>query len=416
MNRTFLPGVFFIIAALICELDTSSAQWSPTSGPGPHGYVGSVTSYAVFGTDFFAGTQTGRVFRTSDAGDQWSPSTNGMADLSVSSLLVSGNTLLAGVRGWDGIYLTKDGWNWTPAVMDSCNKKILDLCACGNKLIAINWYGEVLRSADDGAHWSLLEMKLPRLCNVYSFVCNNTTIFAGVCAKGVFRSSDFGDTWMDMSEGLPTRSITVLAAMGDDLFAGTVGGMLRSRDKGESWTPVNSGLQDKDPIYIAAIKSRGENLFIGTDRHGIFVSHNRGESWTAINDGLTSSIITAIGVAEPWLFCGDDSGLVWRRKLSEVASADRLSDIVPSQLKLAQNYPNPFRPSTTIEFSVPQSGFVSLRVFNLFGAVVSTLVSEELRPGVYKTSWDAGGLAGGVYFYRLEQGRYVETKKLAVGR
>jgi photosystem II stability/assembly factor-like uncharacterized protein len=415
MNRTFLPAIVFMLAALLCGFTITSAQWTPTSGPGHNGNVGYVTSFAVFGTDFYAGAYRGRVFRTSDVGVHWSGSSSGMADLTVLSLIACGSTLIAGTGGTEGISLTNDGWNWRPAVMDAENKTILDICTCGNTLVAINGHANVLRSADNGAHWTLNETSLPRLGN-YSLVCRGTMLFVGVFNVGVFRSSDYGVTWMDMSEGLPILSITRLAVLGGDLFAGTSWGMLRSRDNGASWTEVNTGLPIQASLLIPAIATRGENLFIGTDRHGIFVSHNRGESWTAINDGLTSSIITAIGIAEPWLFCGDDSGLVWRRRLSEVASADRVSDAAPSHLTLEQNYPNPFNPTTTIEFSVPQSGFVSLRIFNAFGAVVSTLVSEELRPGVYKTSWDAGGNAGGVYFYRLEQGRYVETKKMAVGR
>lgn len=85
---------------------------------------------------------------------------------------------------------------------------------------------------------------------------------------------------------------------------------------------------------------------------------------------------------------------------------------IPKEFALQQNYPNPFNPSTTIEFSVPVRGFVTLKVYNLLGQEVATLVSEELQPGVYKRKWNAPGLSSGVYFYRLQGSEFAQTKRL----
>jgi len=85
---------------------------------------------------------------------------------------------------------------------------------------------------------------------------------------------------------------------------------------------------------------------------------------------------------------------------------------VPDKIRLHQNYPNPFNPSTTIEFSLPRSGHVRLKVFNILGQVVTTLVNEELNVGTYTTQWNASGVASGVYFYRMRAGDFVDTKKL----
>lgn len=79
---------------------------------------------------------------------------------------------------------------------------------------------------------------------------------------------------------------------------------------------------------------------------------------------------------------------------------------------LYQNYPNPFNPSTTIEFSIPHTDFVTLKVYNILGEEVVTLVSEKLNTGRYKYNWDATGLAGGVYLYQLKAGNFVKTNKL----
>jgi hypothetical protein len=86
----------------------------------------------------------------------------------------------------------------------------------------------------------------------------------------------------------------------------------------------------------------------------------------------------------------------------------------PTSFLLFQNYPNPFNPNTRIGFDIRSSGFVSLKVFDELGREVRTLVDEHLKPGSYETMFDAHGLGSGVYFYRLEAGRFVDTKKLVL--
>jgi hypothetical protein len=85
---------------------------------------------------------------------------------------------------------------------------------------------------------------------------------------------------------------------------------------------------------------------------------------------------------------------------------------VPETYSLQQNYPNPFNPATTIEFTIPKSEFVTLKVYDLLGKEVQTLVAENLNSGSYKTRFDAGRYASGVYIYRLQAGKYFEAKKL----
>jgi hypothetical protein len=85
---------------------------------------------------------------------------------------------------------------------------------------------------------------------------------------------------------------------------------------------------------------------------------------------------------------------------------------LPTHCELSQNYPNPFNPTTTIEFSLPQAGYVSLTVYNLFGQRIATLVSKEFQPGKHKVAWEATGVASGVYFYRLKAGEAVQTRRL----
>ena len=87
---------------------------------------------------------------------------------------------------------------------------------------------------------------------------------------------------------------------------------------------------------------------------------------------------------------------------------------VPDEFSLAQNYPNPFNPSTTIRYELPERAIVSLKIYNVLGQEVATLVNEEEEPGSYQVRFDGKGLASGIYLYRLQAGDYFETKKLVL--
>jgi hypothetical protein len=99
-------------------------------------------------------------------------------------------------------------------------------------------------------------------------------------------------------------------------------------------------------------------------------------------------------------------------KYSQPAGIEPISKYIPTEYNLFQNYPNPFNPATTIEFSIPKSEFISLKVYDILGEEVATVVADRLSAGNHKYTWDTTGLAGGIYFYRLESGSFTETKKM----
>lgn len=99
-------------------------------------------------------------------------------------------------------------------------------------------------------------------------------------------------------------------------------------------------------------------------------------------------------------------------KLSGTTSVRELSSETPQSFSLGQNYPNPFNPSTTIVFQIPRAAHTTLSVYSILGERLSVIFDGELHAGTYSAVWDANGVAGGVYFYRLQSESYTETKKL----
>lgn len=90
------------------------------------------------------------------------------------------------------------------------------------------------------------------------------------------------------------------------------------------------------------------------------------------------------------------------------------SEISPYQYVLRQNYPNPFNPSTTIKYDIPEVNVVNLTVYNILGQQVAILVNEQQYPGSYSVDFNVGNLPSGTYFYRLQAGKYIETKKMII--
>jgi hypothetical protein len=103
----------------------------------------------------------------------------------------------------------------------------------------------------------------------------------------------------------------------------------------------------------------------------------------------------------------------WNVELpATVNSTGKISNNIPDKYDLSQNYPNPFNPVTKISFDIPKSGFVSLKVYDVLGKEVKTLVNEVKNPGSYTVNFNASAFSSGTYFYRLESNGFVSTKKM----
>ncbi|MDP3831598.1 MAG: T9SS type A sorting domain-containing protein, partial [Ignavibacteriaceae bacterium] len=107
-------------------------------------------------------------------------------------------------------------------------------------------------------------------------------------------------------------------------------------------------------------------------------------------------------------------------------SVDENNDVITKDFELYQNYPNPFNPTTKIKFSIPNvvqdlsrnskddnlSSLTSLKIYDILGKKVATLISGELSPGIYEVEFNGKELSGGIYFYQIRVGNFIETKKM----
>jgi len=124
-----------------------------------------------------------------------------------------------------------------------------------------------------------------------------------------------------------------------------------------------------------------------------------------INGGAVEPDTGVVQIESAILFIGESF-------ISSVPESSKL----PENFSLNQNYPNPFNPSTTIEFTLPKSEFVKLKIYNILGKEVSTLVSNKLNQGNHTYTFDGKNLASGIYYYHLVAGEYSEVKKMILLR
>ena len=106
------------------------------------------------------------------------------------------------------------------------------------------------------------------------------------------------------------------------------------------------------------------------------------------------------------------NGAYETKLMSQIPTDSGISPSPVTDFKLEQNYPNPFNPSTKINFTIPNSTFVKLTVYDAIGNEVKVLINENKLAGTYTENFDAIGLTSGIYFYKLQSGEFVETKKM----
>ena len=99
-------------------------------------------------------------------------------------------------------------------------------------------------------------------------------------------------------------------------------------------------------------------------------------------------------------------------KFNEVLPVSEELVEIPTTYKLFQNFPNPFNPTTTIKYSIPKSGIVSIKIYNTVGEQVASLVNKEQEIGNYEIKFDATFFSSGIYFYQLKSEDFIETKKM----
>ncbi|HOI30269.1 MAG TPA: two-component regulator propeller domain-containing protein [Melioribacteraceae bacterium] len=221
------------------------------------------------------------------------------------------------------------------------------------------------------------------------------------------------------STGLPHNNIMSISIAPNGVkWIGTSGGLVRyDNTTMTTFKTSNSNIPTNSITAVAA--ESNSVIWLGTDQYGI-VKYD-GTSFTTFNTtnsnlpNNTIHFITVDAGGNKWI--GTYAGLAVFNENGIVSVADN-NNSIPSEFSLLQNYPNPFNPETTIRYSIPSGDNGSLnqkillKVYDLLGSEVATLVDEYKPAGTYNVTFNAAELSSGVYFYKLSTGNYSSIKKM----
>jgi photosystem II stability/assembly factor-like uncharacterized protein len=187
------------------------------------------------------------------------------------------------------------------------------------------------------------------------------------------------------------------------------GGFYHLYYDGSKWTLADTAFTNQSVFGFAA---HGSTIFAATE-NGIFSTDDYGANWNDLGIGMGTNCVHDLIVTDAYLLAATYNG-VWKRPIAEITSMYRkeTNESLQQNFSLSQNYPNPFNPNTTIEFTLPKTEFVTMKVFNVLGQQVATLVSEKLNAGDHKYEWQAEGLPSGIYYCRMQSGEFEQVRKI----
>jgi hypothetical protein len=220
-----------------------------------------------------------------------------------------------------------------------------------------------------GANWSTQTIPLTWLAAIY-FV-NSTTGYAGgySTSPGLIKTTNSGTNWATTTSPYTTGTIAGITGAGDQIWAASMALTVSySSNAGANWAvqyTVTAG------SFYHIVKARNGSTLWGVRSNG----------------GISRYGTPIVGITP-------------------------VTENTPVDYKLSQNYPNPFNPVTKINFEVPKQGLVTLKVYDIMGREITTLVNEVKSPGSYNVDFDASRLSSGTYFYKLSAGNFIETKKM----
>jgi len=309
-----------------------------------------------------------------------------------------------GGTNWTQVYTIAGGFINTIKMTSATNGFAFGDVLSGNWLM--------LKTTDGGTTWTSLATVAGTgdgRNNCLQILGND--IWFGTGQNTVWHSTNLGINWTSATVTGITGQITGIQF--NSALVGIVGGatMSKTTDGGATWTLLAAS----GTGTISGIEGSGNDYWYvrGTT---IYRSTNLGTSWTlshthtaAQND--ISLATDGAGCMTGW--SGGTTGTIAKMTGVPVGINDPTSEI-PSAYSLMQNYPNPFNPATSITFALPIAGNVELKVYDILGKEVASIVSGNMNAGTHIVPFDASALASGVYIYKITAGSFIDSKKMVL--
>ncbi|MCB0727481.1 MAG: T9SS type A sorting domain-containing protein [Ignavibacteriae bacterium] len=278
--------------------------------------------------------------------------------------------------------------------------------------------GFIYKTTNGGENWSYTYLG-SRMNHIY-FVNENKGFAVGW--ESIFKTENAGNNWTEVPgifNVIQYSKINFINEntgflLGKYIYSPKTSKICKTTDFGSSWEDITL-VEFKDMNSISFLKEN-EGWICG-DKGQLYATSNNGNNWikqlTPSNNNINSISFTSDNTG--WVVGGNSMILKTESGINPVRVNSTIESGIMS-FNLSQNYPNPFNPSTNLEFGISELGFVSLKVYDALGKEVATIVNEVLSPGNYNYQFSTVNyqLPSGVYFYKLESGGFVETKRMVL--
>lgn len=420
-------------------------------------------------TSGYAVGSGGRIWKTTDGGNNWE-----LYDAATIQAFSSVDFIdnLNGIVSGNGgqIWKTNDGGaNWLSISNTGLTIGFNGCALIDTNTALVTGSNLVFKTTNGGTSWSQITPGVPIGPTSRIRMINDTTGYliggSGTSQQGyIFRTMDAGDTWINTNFPYTGSMIYDIAFRSDSdyVVVGIGGNVFHTKNGGSSWEQYNLGLlnvvqsqvigltfvhQDTiivggagaslvkvavEPIipvelvsFTASITNNSIRLFWTTatelNNRGFQIERklSNSDEWNILGfiQGAGTSTESRTYVYDDFnINTGSYNYRIRQFDFDGTASVYNLPETVefgaPVNFELSQNYPNPFNPSTTISFSIPNKDYVTLKVYDIIGNEVVTLVNEEKAPGNYQITFDASEFSSGVYFYSILAGNFSEVKKM----
>lgn len=394
-----MKKIFVCTAAFLLSFNSLKSQWIPVGEGTALG--GDIMALLEYNNILYAGG-TAYLFRSTDEGITWSGHFSQFAF--AWSLTQSNGKIYCGLSytpQTPGVYKSTDnGLNWVLTSLS--NKAIISMASDNSQVLASA--DRIYQSTNEGQTWNAISNGLTGY-----LAKSGSRIYCGM--SGLWVTSDNGVNWNLINNN---AGISVVAEDSLVLFGTQNGEIYRSTDYGQNWLKVF----DYPGAYVYCMHKYQQYVFAGTDS-GFFVSTNSGESFYNKNENLGQSRIQSIMVHNDFIYAANGNYFavpvsVWKRPLQEVINVEINLYELPDYYSLEQNYPNPFNGMTMIKYRIPQRSYVTLKVFDLLGREITTLVNSLEDAGEKSVNFNAGNLASGIYYYKLESEATAQIKKMVL--
>ena len=398
------PPVYFGVQQALYRSTDRGATWETITG--------SVETHSLRSVSFKDGengvavSERGGILKTTDGGATWRSLDGGTLLAFARHPLTSvcyfppDNIVVAGMYGLV-LHSPDGGTTWVEQSSGTTQALYAVAFEGPDAGYIVGDKGTILRTTDTGTHWmSQTTSYKNEFRGVDLFDPANAVVVGG--SGIILRTSDAGRNWDAVSGGTDQTWYDVALGGISGVAVGDGGAIARTTDGGITWHPAAAGTTA--PLLGVFLSGSGTGTAVG-DVGTILRTTDAGANWTISPSG-TSILLYDVAFIDDLVGTVVGGAGVMLRTVTGGMPSNEITGIpvptLPASYRLEQNYPNPFNPVTTIRYAVPAESRVVLKIYDVLGRVVATLVDEVQPPGERSVAWDARGMASGVYLYRLE--------------